>query len=199
MKRSGMLMLVLGLGSALGSSIADDRPSDETMKRFLDESRRAATQLVQQVGGEMRKEVETGGPLRGIIVCKYNAPESAANISRKTGMRVTRVSLKPRNPGLGFPDQWEQRVLVDFDQRAARGEKPDTLEFFEVTTEPAGTFLRYMKAIPTGRICLACHGPVDRLGEDVKAQLAAEYPHDRATGYSEGTVRGAVTVKKQLK
>jgi len=29
-------------------------------------------------------------------------------------------------------------------------------------------------------------------------QLGTEYPHDRATGYSPGQIRGAVTVKRRL-
>jgi hypothetical protein len=32
----------------------------------------------------------------------------------------------------------------------------------------------------------------------VKARLQAEYPHDKATGYGVGQLRGAVTVKRPL-
>jgi hypothetical protein len=32
----------------------------------------------------------------------------------------------------------------------------------------------------------------------MKAQIAGEYPHDKATGYAVGQVRGAVTVKRPL-
>ena len=66
----------------------------------------------------------------------------------------------------------------------------------EVVTEPAGRYFRYMKAIPMGQPCLPCHGPVATLSEGVKAQLAAEYPHDRAVDYQIGQVRGAVSIKK---
>jgi hypothetical protein len=55
-----------------------------------------------------------------------------------------------------------------------------------------------MKAIPTGKVCLSCHGPVEQISEAVKAQIANEYPHDRAVGFAEGSIRGAVTVKKPL-
>ena len=57
--------------------------------------------LVAQIRGELTKELEFSGPLRGVIVCKYTVPEISSAMSRKTGWRVTRVALRPRNPALG--------------------------------------------------------------------------------------------------
>ena len=190
--------IVLGLWFIVPAALAADHAGDEALRKFVEQSRKVSTQLIQQIGGEMRKEVETTGPMRAVMVCKYTAPEVASSISRMNGMRVTRVSLKPRNPSLGYADPWEQGVLVEFERRAARGEKLETMEFAEAVTEPAGVFLRYMKAIPTGKICLACHGPVEQISDAVKSQIANEYPHDRAVGFVEGSIRGAVTVKKPL-
>jgi Protein of unknown function (DUF3365) len=48
------------------------------------------------------------------------------------------------------------------------------------------------------QLCTNCHGPADALSTAVKARLQAEYPHDKATGYSVGQIRGAVTVKRPL-
>lgn len=169
---------------------------DEAVRRALDDSRKVSSQLIAQVGGEMRKETEATGPMRAVIVCKYVAPEVASTVSRMNGVRVTRVSLKPRNPALGFPDEWEQRALLDFERRQARGEKIDALEHWEIVREPAGSYLRFIKAIPVAKVCLHCHGPAEQLTEGVRAQIAQEYPHDRAIGYTEGMVRGGVSVKR---
>lgn len=170
----------------------------DELRSFTEQSRKVSGELIRQIGGEMRKEVEATGPMRAVMVCKYTAPEVASSVSRLNGMRVTRVSLKPRNPALGYPDVWEQGVLLEFERRAARGEKADAMEYAELVTEPTGRYLRYMKAIPTGKVCLACHGPVDQISDAVKAQIANEYPHDRAVGFAEGSIRGAVSVKKPL-
>jgi hypothetical protein len=190
--------IALVLGSAAAAALAAGHVSDETLRKFVEQSRKVSAQLIQQIGGEMRKEVEATGPMRAVMVCKYTAPEVASSLSRMNGMRITRVSLKPRNPSLGYPDPWEQTVLADFERRAARGEKVEAIEFAEAVSEPSGVFLRYMKAIPTGKVCLSCHGPVEQMSEAVKAQIANEYPHDRAVGFVEGSIRGAVTVKKPL-
>ena len=48
--------------------------------------------------------------------------------------------------------------FVDFDRKAAAGEKPETLERAEFVDEPAGRYFRYLKAIPVQPMCLACHG-----------------------------------------
>lgn len=169
---------------------------EEVRAKLLDEARKAATAMLTHVRGEVTKELERTGPIRAIVVCKYTAPEVASSVSRQTGMRVARVSLRPRNPALGEADSWEQHNLLDFEKRVAKGEKPEALEVSEIVTEPSGRYFRYMKAIPMGQPCLACHGPVATLSDGVKAQLAAEYPHDRAVDYQVGQVRGAVSVKK---
>ena len=146
--------------------------------------------------GELIKELERTGPIRAIVVCKYSVPEITSNISRQTGMRVTRVSLRPRNRALGDPDPWEQKVLLDFEKRVSKGEKAETLEFSELVEEPLGKAFRYLKAIPMAQPCMACHGPSGQLSDGVRAQLAAEYPKDIAADYQVGQVRGGVSVKK---
>ncbi len=164
----------------------------------LDQARALAAQLGQQLGAALRREMGSTGPEGAVSVCRQLAPDIAGTLSRESGARVARVSLKPRNAMLGQPDAWEQAVLADFDRRAAAGEKPETLEHHEVVEEPQGRHFRYMKAIPVQPLCVACHGPAETLSPAVRDRLAKEYPHDRATGYSPGQVRGAITVKKRL-
>ena len=172
---------------------------DEDLRGFTEESRKLSNQILTQVRGELLRELERSGPIRAINVCKYSAPEIASAISRQSGMRVVRVALRVRNPSLGEADVWEQKILLDFEKRFAKGERVETLEFSEIVTEPMGKALRYMKAIPMGQACLACHGPLSQISEGVRALLANEYPNDRALEYQLGQVRGAVSVKKSIR
>lgn len=171
---------------------------EEPPRAALEDARRASTELVNSVRSELLKAVEASGPLRALVVCKYTVPEVASNVSRKYGARVTRVSLTPRNPALGWGDAWEQKVLLAFDERVAKGEKADGMEHYEVVAEPAGKFLRYMRVLPMAPVCTACHGATDQIAESIRAQLAHDYPHDRAVNVAVGKVRGAVTYKKPL-
>lgn len=166
------------------------------LQEFTEEGRRLATTIVDQVRGELVAELERTGPLRAILVCKFSAPEITSRLSRQHGMRITRVSLRPRNRAIGEADAWEQQVLLNFEKKLAQGAKAETLEHSELVQEPGGRFLRYMRAIPTGTPCLACHG--SKLSEAVRAQLKVDYPHDRGADYEVGQLRGAVSIKKGL-
>lgn len=166
--------------------------------RYQEESRAVAIPFMKQLGAANQKAVADGGHDAAVKVCKDIAPAMAGEISRKHGWKLTRVSLKVRNPLLGTPDAWEQKVLQDFEARAAKGEKPDNMEFAEIVKEPAGNTFRYMKAIALQPGCVACHGTTEQIPANVKARLAEEYPHDQATGFTPGQIRGAVSIKRPL-
>ncbi len=68
--------------------------------------------------------MEANGPGSAIKVCRDIAPAIASEASRKNGWHVSRVSLKVRNPLLGTPDAWEQKVLADFDRRLEKETRP---------------------------------------------------------------------------
>lgn len=165
---------------------------------YVSEHRRVTGELVQQLGAALKQELGASGPEGAIAICKDLAPAIAGELSRSTGWKVSRVSLRPRNPMLGLPDAWEQRVLAQFDRRAAAGDKPDALEYSEIVSEPGGRYARYMKALPVQPLCLACHGTPQTLSEGVRTRLDSEYPHDRAVGYAAGEIRGAVSIKTPL-
>jgi hypothetical protein len=162
------------------------------------EARALASQMIQQLGAALKKELAANGPEGAVSVCRDMAPAIAGELSRKSGGRVARVSLKTRNPLLGDPDAWEQQVLAEFDRRAAAGEKIESLEYSATVDEPRGRYLRYMKALPVQPLCLSCHGTAENISDPVRATLAIEYPHDHATGYGLGQVRGAVTIKQPV-
>jgi hypothetical protein len=187
-------IIVLGLLAGAVAPPAVGQTTDE----LLGESRAASVQLIQQLGAALKKELAAGGPESAIGVCRELAPQIAGTLSRQSGARVARVSLKTRNPLLGTPDAWEQQVLAEFDRRAMAGEKLDMLEYAETVSEPQGRYFRYMKAIPVQPLCLTCHGTDDTVGAGIREQLLRDYPHDRARGYSVGQIRGAVTVKRPL-
>ncbi|WP_035383591.1 DUF3365 domain-containing protein [Ferriphaselus sp. R-1] len=157
-----------------------------------------ALPFLKQLAAENQKAVAEGGPESAIQVCKEIAPRMAGEASRKHGLKLSRVSLKVRNPMLGTPDAWEQKVLQGFEARAAKGEKPETIEFSEVVQEPAGKYFRFMKAIALQPGCVSCHGASEQISDATKARLAEDYPYDRATGYAPGQIRGAVSIKQAM-
>ncbi len=161
---------------------------------MLGEARKVATTLPPKLLAALQEEISKSGPEGAISVCKDMAPKMAGEISRQTGWKIKRVSLKTRNDARAIPDAWEKAVLEDFDKRAAAGEPPAQLE----KGEKIDNEYRYAKALPVQPLCLSCHGPADPLSPAVKSALGQPYPNARATGYSVGQIRGAISVRKPL-
>ena len=166
----------------------------DTDKRLAD-SRAVVKEFAGSLRAALKGALEEGGPPAGLSVCNETAPSIAAFHAEKTGWQVGRTSLRARNPN-NAPDTWERRVMTDFEARKKAGEDPAKLEYAEVVGKGDGRAFRYMKAIPTGKPCLACHG--DKLAPEVEARIQSLYPDDQATGFAIGDIRGAFTITQPL-
>ena len=177
------------------ASAAENMTMDEIMASKTEDAKSAMKQLGGSLKGELQAAMKDGGPINAISVCNKRAPEIASQVSSEKDLQIGRVSLKNRNPS-NAAEGWKKAVLEDFEARKAAGESPDKLVFREIAEVDGGKEFRMMKAIPAAKICLACHGT------DIDADLAAEigsiYPDDKATGYSEGDLRGAFWVTSKL-
>lgn len=158
-----------------------------------------AKQAISVFGAELKSELmsamKAGGTVNAISVCNTSAMDISAEISREKNMNLSRVSLKNRNPA-NAANNWQSKVLLSFEKRQAQGEDPQSLAWQEITETDQGTEFRFMKAIPTGGLCLQCHGAT--LAPEVSEKLADLYPQDKATGYREGDIRGAFVVTRLL-
>ena len=167
----------------------------EDVDARVQESRAVVKSFMEELKGELQTAMKAGGPVNAIEVCQAKAPQIAARHAEAKGWEVGRTSLKRRNPD-NAPDEWERDVLERFEQRKAAGEDPKALEHWEVVQRDGGQQFRYMKAIPTGEPCLACHG--EKLDPEVARKLDALYPGDQARGFRAGDLRGAFTIVQPM-
>ncbi len=161
----------------------------------LEKARTATAAFAGALKSELISAMQAGGALSAIEVCNTRAGDIASKISMEQGMYLSRVSLKNRNPG-NAPKHWQKPVLESFDIRHAKGTDPAMLTWHEVAETEQGREFRFMKAIPTGGLCLQCHGPA--VAPEVAEKLSALYPEDKATGYLAGEIRGAFVVTREL-
>jgi len=177
--------------TCLSSTLPADGPSGDDVAE--------AAGIVKQFAGALQGELKTamrdGGPVNALHVCRDVAPAIATKLARESGWQVRRVSLRVRNPALGMPDAWEQAQLQAFAGQMQAGASVPLTRFAYVD-EPAGRATRYMQAIPTQGMCLACHGAVEQQPAELRAALEELYPHDQATGYRVGQLRGAFSLKR---
>lgn len=160
-----------------------------------EQSRAAVKDFMLTLKGALQQAMQEGGAVNAIAVCKEKAPAIAGDISTQKGWRVARTSLKVRNPS-NAPDDWERKTLEVFDRRNAEGENPETMEYYELVEESSGPVFRYMKAIPTAPMCLACHG--ENIDAAAAAKLKALYPADQARGFKAGDIRGAFSITQPM-
>ena len=80
------------------------------------------------------------------------------------------------------------------DRQPVKNGKP--VEVWQVSEASGQPAFQYMSAIPTQKLCLGCHGK--SIAPEVKAKLAELYPEDKATGFSEGDLRGAFVVTREV-
>jgi Protein of unknown function (DUF3365) len=190
MNRSRVLALgsVLALGGLAAPTMAQAPGADGDALQA--QSRMLATEFGTRLRTALAEALESAGPAAAINVCKELAPQIAAELSRRSGAKISRTSLRVRNAA-NAAEPWQIEVLEDFEGRAAASETIASLEHF-AELDAAGVRARFMRAIGTEGTCLLCHGAA--LAPAVADVLAAEYPHDRATGYALGDVRGAFSI-----
>ncbi len=181
--------LIVGLSAATPHSYAADYETE------LAASRKTVQEFMQSLKQELQAGMQDGGPVNAISVCNLTAPAIANTYSIRNGWDVGRTSLKLRNPA-NAPDAWERSVMESFEERKRAGEDLTTMEYHEVTGKKGSQQFRYMKAIPTGKICLVCHG--EQVDSVTMTRIETLYPDDQATGFNEGDIRGAFTITQPL-
>ncbi len=155
--------------------------------------------ITKAFGGALKAELgaamKEGGPLKALGVCSEKAMPITAKMAKENNVQISRVSLKNRNPS-NVPNEWQTKILQDFDKKAAAGEDIAKMGHAEVIEKDGKKQLHFMKALPTAKVCLKCHG--SDLSKEVTAKLAELYPNDKAIGYSENQVRGAIVIVKDI-
>ncbi len=147
----------------------------------------AAGTLGTRLRTRLTDAMNNGGAANAVQVCSAEAQPMAEAVAKETGARVGRSSVKLRNPK-DAPPGWVQTWLL------AQGDKKAeaTSGIEGVFDSPTGKVARFLKPIAVEGACLSCHGDPAQMSEPIKAAIAAKYPDDKATGYQNGDLRGAL-------
>lgn len=138
-------------------------------------------QLMSRLMEELTAAIEAGGPEAAIAVCHERAPEIAAAVAEENGVEIGRTSFRLRNPR-NSPPSWAEDLVAE------RRSEPAFLE------APDGS-LAALYPIRLKAGCTMCHGAQAEIPDEVAARLAELYPEDRATGFTEGDLRGWLWVE----
>lgn len=202
--RAGLLSAALGLcpmGGTNAQGTPQASPAQATVVPFdleknLDAARQTVRLFSERLKGQLAAAIKADGAANAVSLCQTISPDLSTVLTDESGFEVSRTALKLRNPE-NAAGPWELEVLGMFQEKALAGADLAKLEHYAELTTPEGDRLfRYMKAIPTADMCLACHGT--DLKPDVRAELTRYYPDDKATGYRLGELRGAFSLVKLI-
>ena len=175
------LILLATSSLLLGACSESPAPATES----VDPATRGA-ELLAPFKSDLMQALSSGmqeGPAAAIEVCSELAPGIASSLS-VDGVRMGRSSHKLRNPDNVAPE-WLQPLIASYASGASEM-RSQTVALEEGRNG-------YAEPIIVQPMCLTCHG--SELGADVAAQIAAKYPADEATGFSEGDFRGGFWVE----
>ena len=187
------LVLVCLATAAFAAATTPAQPSElptaETA-RAIKRAEAATADLGRSLREALMAEMAAGGPVGAIDFCHDKAPGIADAVAARHGVKIGRVGVRVRNPANAAGD-WQGAMLEDFSRRAAAGEAPQTLQQSQIDTRT--NVLRHARGIRTEPACLLCHGPA--VAAPVQSAIRARYPQDAATGFEEGSLRGAFWVE----
>lgn len=181
---------VLAAMAVLCTSCATHEMPPDRVAASREKAKQLATELKAALTGAMQQSPEAA-----IAVCNERAPQIARSIAQTHDVQIGRTALRVRNTG-NEPNDWQRKVLLEFQQRAVKGESLATMEYTASVTTRDDVEHRYMKAIPLEPLCATCHGA--QIAPSLQQAINATYPYDQATGFNVGELRGAVYVVSRV-
>ncbi len=186
------ILLISLLLTSTGSALAEEQGLEE----FAMQSRKYAADFMATLKRMRRIDIETVGVPSSLETCGHHAPQLYHEFSVKNNIVLRRVSLAPRNPVSGSADAWEQAGLLKMQKMLQEGASPDEMEIVELVQEPANQYYRFLQPIIAEPGCLKCHGTEKDLSQEAVNALKLFYPKDKANGYEDRDLVGAISIKR---
>jgi len=144
--------------------------------------------LLQKLGGELKSQMQTNGPMGALHFCSQNALTLTEQLAKESKTSIKRISINNRNP-VNNANKDETVLLNEWDKMI---KNTQLLPAQKLVTVSDNTVIYYKPIIINNESCLKCHGNVE--GELAKA-IKAAYPEDKATGYKIGDLRGMIAIE----
>ena len=169
----------------------------EINKSELQGMRKTSAEFMKTLKGILLREMQSNGVVEALSVCSDTAQILTNNFGLQKGVFIRRVSFKNRNVN-NYPDDYEKKILAEFELLKQNNELDDKTEHFEIVKQGEFSYIRYLKPILIQAECLNCHGNKEAMLPEVKELIRVKYPEDKAFGYKVGDLRGTVSVKKVI-
>jgi hypothetical protein len=161
----------------------------EAQQAAIQRGKAIAAETFSLLSSNLQSAIQSGGISNALPFCSLAASPLTAGMAGKYGVSLRRVSHQARNPA-NQADDAELGVLKVFEAAlAADSLKPPAPLATNLVAETA-TF--FAPIVLNNTLCLKCHGePGSEIAPEHLAVIRRLYPHDAATGFKLGQLRGA--------
>lgn len=167
----------------------------EELASVIKTGKEVSSALLQTLGKNLQQHMKDEGPVGAAEFCSTKAYALTADVDKQFGqdVQVKRISLKERNPA-NQAEGKEKAILQALENLQKSGV---VLPEYLVERVNKETYKYYKPLMINKQVCLKCHGNISE-NQKLSQFLEKTYPHDKATGYKFGDLRGAivVTIKK---
>lgn len=149
-----------------------------------------ATQKV--LAGNLIPAVQEHGTLYALDFCNIKAHPLTDSMAVELQASIKRVSDHPRNPD-NIANESELEFIT-----GAKIELSNSGKASSAILQKGDRVVGYYPIV-TNQLCMQCHGdPDSQISGETLAKIQELYPEDKATGYSEGELRGIWVVEMAI-
>ncbi len=159
-------------------------------------AKQEGVKYIKMLGGALKSQLqakmkEDRTALTALAFCTSSADEITNKVNKKLPAyaKVRRTALKVRNDKVNTPDATDKKVMEQY--VAAIEAKKFSPKDIKVVEE--GDVTRVYKPLVAKKVCLKCHG--SDLSPKISEAIRSAYPHDKATGFKEGDLRGVIVAE----
>ena len=157
---------------------------EEAAARFgpaIAKAEAAADAFRDRLFARLNELLVQAGPVQAIRLCRSEAPAIAKEVGERQGVRIGRTARRLRNPA-NAPPRWASAHVAATTAKRAVGVTPAVFDL--------GDRIGVLRPITVMPACTRCHGAIEGLDADVRAELARAYPDDQAKQFEPGDLRG---------
>ena len=177
----------------------EDNPISQPTEEEADNVMPIGEEVSGKLLAALKKELVQGIKNEGIVgatrLCNIRAMPLThmLEVASEYPIHLRRTSFKYRNPK-NAPDEFEELALRYF-EKEVKGKKPLPKDYIQKIKTEDKVYYYYYKPLKVGALCLNCHGDPASMDPSLVNLLKEKYPEDKALNYSEGDLRGLVSIK----
>ncbi len=150
----------------------------------FEKARTYAMEAQKTLGKTLKAKIAEAGPAAAIGFCNERALPITDSVARSYGVKIQRVTDRPRNPA-NRASEAEAGIMASWADSLLAGRVPGPLGIAEKKAA------HYYFPIQTNALCMNCHGkPEKEITPEVLTLIRETYPQDEAMGYAPDQLRG---------